>query len=102
MDNKNDIEGITSTIETLRKRISSFRDTVGYYKLHPALKHDVNAVEICNSLAEIFLHYRNLTDDELRWFTGGRFIEDAFGGQWADIPHNYKKLCELLKSTKIR
>jgi hypothetical protein len=43
-----------------------------------------------------------LTEDELRWFTGGRFIEDTFGEQWVDIADNYDRLCDLIKSTKIR
>ena len=102
MFNKNNIEEIKSTSDILRKRILSFRETDGYDNLHPAFKHDVNTVEICDSLTEIFLYYRNLTEDELRWFTGGRFIEDTFGEQWVDITDKYKKLCDLVKSTKIR
>lgn len=91
------MKDIKITFTSLRNRIAEYRKNY-YESLHPALKFDINAVEIALNLAEIHFHHRNLTDKELEWFRGKRFIEDTFQNEWKDIADNYLIITEFIKS----
>ena len=71
------MKNINENIELLRKRILEYRN-IYYDKSHPAIQHDINSIEIAIGLSEIYLNYRNLTENELLWFNGKRFVSETF------------------------
>jgi len=98
---KNDeLKNIPEIFYLLRSRISDYRKD-NYEMAHPAIKFDINSVEIALNLAEIYFYYRNLTDKELEWFKGKRFITETFQNDWKDIADNYLLMAEFVKKGKI-
>ncbi len=88
-------DSIKQLIANLKSRVQEFRHKRNYDTLHPSVKHDVNAIEICINLIEIKFYYRELRKEELRWFEGSRSIEETFGEEWKDIAIGYKHLVNI-------
>ncbi len=96
----NKLKNITEIFSLLRNRISEYRKA-NYKMAHPAIKCDINSVEIALNLAEIYFYYRNLSDKELEWFNGKRFITETFQNDWKDIADNYLLIAEFVKKGRI-
>ena len=84
----------------MRKSIVEYRNTIKLEEINPAIIHDINALEICISLCEIFIYYRDLSNEEKRWFQGSRFIDDTFSGKWKIISINYEKMSSFIEENK--
>lgn len=94
------MKDIKVIISTTHIRILEYRKA-NYETAHSVIKYDVNSVEIALSLAEIYIHNRNLSENEIEWFQGKRFITETFQNQWKDIADNYLIISDFVKTGKI-
>ncbi|MFY7664980.1 hypothetical protein [Flavobacterium sp.] len=79
--------------DKIRRRINEYKRERS--PIDNVTRHDLSAIEIAACLLELnVIRDRKITEEEMHWFQGQRFVDDSFRNdkQYSDLYYDYIKL----------